>query len=136
MIFSNTWREPILRQQDAGFFIIIMLSWIVEAFHLPHLMYDESITFSWPRVLIRTGVVLAIWIWVHIATNRLLDRLHGLEEFLRVCAWCRKVGHGSDWLTMEEYFGSQFGRSTSHGICPECAKATFEHPAATTQGVT
>jgi hypothetical protein len=131
MIFSETWGEPILRKQVAGFSLIIALSWIVEFLHVPHLMFNEAITFSWPRVLLRTGVVLLIWIWVHLSTRRLLDRVHGLEEYLRVCAWCRKVGHGDEWLTMEEYFGSQFGRSTSHGICPACAKATFEQSAAT-----
>ena len=127
MNLSNHRREPILRRQFAGFSTILILTWVVELIHLPHLMYNEAITFSWPRVILRTVVVGGIWILVHISTRRLLERLHALEDFLRVCAWCRKVGHDDEWLTMEEYFGSRFGTATSHGICPECAKAAVEH---------
>ena len=54
--------------------------------------------------------------------RRLLRRLHHLEEFVLVCSWCRKVGHGGEWLTMEEYFGSKFDTHTTHGVCPACAR--------------
>ena len=73
--------------------------------------------------LLLTGI-LAIWLWVHLTTKRLLKRLHYLEEFMHVCSWCRKVGHEGQWLTTEEYFGSKFATQTSHGICEECARKT------------
>jgi hypothetical protein len=114
--------ESILRKEAIGFSAIIVLSWATEFFRLPHLLFDESPSFNWYRAVLRTIVVLLIWLWVHLATKRLLKRLHHLEEFLLVCSWCRKVGHDGDWLTMEEYFGSKFDTQTSHGICPECAK--------------
>jgi hypothetical protein len=113
--------HSILRRESLAFVIIIMLTWASEIIYLPHLLYGEPAEFLWGRVLVRTGVVLAIWAWVHFATRRLLRRLHELEEFLLVCSWCRKVGHEGKWLTMEEYFGSRFATETSHGICPECA---------------
>lgn len=116
----------ILRREALGFLIIIGLVWLVEIIQLPSLLYGEPPAFNWLRVLLRTGVVLATWLWVHLATRRLLKRLHELEEFLLVCSWCRKIGHQGEWLTMEEYFGSKFDTPTSHGICPECAKKTFE----------
>jgi len=114
--------ESILRKEAIGFSAIIVLSWATEVFHFPSLLFDEPHSFNWHRAALRSVVVLAIWIWVHLATKRLLKRLHHLEEFLRICSWCRKIGYDEGWLTMEEYFGSKFDTQTSHGICPECAK--------------
>lgn len=117
--------KNILRKEAIGFSTIIVLTWLVEAIQLPHLVFDEPPVFYWPRVLIRTGVVLAIWLWVHFATKRLLQRLHELEKYLLICSWCRKVGHEGEWLTTEAYFGSKLATPTSHGICPECADRSF-----------
>jgi hypothetical protein len=71
-------------------------------------------------------VISLIWVWVHLATRRLLKRLHYLEEFLRVCSWCHKVCHEGEWLTMEKYFNSKFATQTSHGMCPECLQKEKE----------
>ena len=117
--------DSILRQETLGFSLIIVLLWAVEVFQLQHVLFGERSSFNWQRAVVRTAVVLLIWVWVYIATKRMLKRLHQLEEFLRVCSWCRKVGHEGKWLTMEEYFGSKFATETSHGICPECAKKTM-----------
>jgi hypothetical protein len=120
--------DSILRKEAIGFFTIIVLSWATEILHLPQLLFSEPSPFNWYRPLLRTVVVLAIWLWVHVATKQLLKRLHHLEEFLLICSWCRKVGHDGDWLTLEEYFGSKFATQTTHGICPECAKKACGHP--------
>ena len=109
-----------------GFSVMIVLSWLTELLHIPHLIFGEPFTPNWHRALIRTVVILAIWGWVHWITRRLLKRLHYLEEFLRICGWCRKVcdNDKDKWLTMEDYFNSKFAMRTSHGMCPEClAKA-------------
>ncbi len=113
--------DSILMKEAIGFSIIILLAWAVETIELPHLLFGEPSVFNWPRVLLRTLVVLVVWAWVHFATRKLLERLHHLEEFLLICSWCRKVGSEGKWLTMEEYFGSKFATETSHGICPDCA---------------
>jgi hypothetical protein len=117
--------DSILVKEAIGFSTIILLAWVVETAELPHLLFGEPAVFNWPRVLVRTVVVLGIWLWVHLATRKVLKRLHYLEEFLLVCGWCRKVGHEGQWLTTEEYFGSKFATETSHGICPECARQQF-----------
>lgn len=114
--------ESILQKEAIGFIVIIVLSWMTEFLRVPHLLFEEASEFNWHRAMLRTVVVLAIWLWVHVATKRLLKRLHHLEEFLLICSWCRKVGHEGEWLTMEQYFDSKFAIGTSHGICEECAK--------------
>ena len=105
-----------------GFSLIIALSWLTEAIRLPHIIFGEPFTVNWHRAMLRTLVILLVWVWVHSATRRLLKRLHYLEDFLRMCSWCRKVCHDGEWLRMEEYFTSKFATRTSHGMCPECRK--------------
>jgi len=122
MIPTPTSGRSILRQEALGFSTLLFLIWLMELIHLPHLLFDEPATFSWSRVLLRTGVILAIWLWVHLANRRLLKRLRQLEEFLLICSWCRKVGHKGEWMTLEDYFGSHLNTETSHGICPECSR--------------
>lgn len=112
----------ILRGQALGFSALVVLMWTVEVLDVPHYLYGDPSEFLLVRPIVRSAVVLFIWLIVHLTTKRLLQRLHELEEFLHICSWCRKVGHDGDWVTVEDYFGSKFSTETSHGICPECAK--------------
>ena len=72
--------------------------------------------------MLRTVVIACVWAVVHLATHRLLKRLHHLEEYRRVCAWCRKMDHQGKWVTMEDYFKTAFATHASHGVCPECSR--------------
>lgn len=117
---ARTKWNPILWIEAFGFSLIIALTWLSEATRLPHLIFGEPFDPNWHRAMLRTVVVVLVWAVVHWATRRLLKRLHHLEEYLRVCGWCRKVCHDGEWLTMEDYFSSKFSTRTSHGMCPEC----------------
>jgi ABC-type Mn2+/Zn2+ transport system permease subunit len=108
--------------EASGFSFLIMMSWLTEALHIPHLIFGEAFTPDWHRALLRTVVLLVIWLWVHLLTRRLLKRLHHLEEYLRICGWCRKVCHEGEWLEMEKYFSSKFAMKTSHGMCRNVCK--------------
>jgi hypothetical protein len=116
--------DTILHKLGLGFTIIIAIVWLVELVRLPHLLLGEPAVFHWPRVLIRTAVLLLIWFWLHRTTRRLLQRLRELEDYLRVCSWCRKVGHEGGWHSLEEFFASNLDTRTSHSICPDCAART------------
>lgn len=120
--FKAKRREFILWVEGIGFSMIVVLIWITEYFHLPHFLFIEEKLFNWPRASLRSVVVMLVWLAVHVATRRLLKRLHQLEEFLLVCAWCRKIGHNNEWVSMEDYFGSALSTPTTHGICPECSR--------------
>jgi len=121
-------RKPnrILWVEATAFSLIIFLSWLTEAIRIPHLLYGEAFTPNYYRALLRTIVIMLIWLWVHLATKQLLRRLHYLEEFLRVCSWCRKVCHGNEWIEMEKYLKSKFATKTSHGMCPDCLRQKKE----------
>ena len=111
--------NSILWIEAVGFSFLILLSWLTELIEVPHFIFKEPIAPNWHRPFLRTVMILLVWGWVHFATRRLLQRLHYLEEFLRVCGWCRRVCHDDEWLTMEDYFDSKFATRTTHGMCPD-----------------
>lgn len=54
----------------------------------------------------------------------------GREQFLRMCAWCKKIYTGSFWLEIEEAIGRMrlFDHAAmptiTHGICDRCFQIT------------
>jgi hypothetical protein len=117
--------RSILRREALGFALIIVGVWVAEFLRLPHLLFGEPAVVSWTRALLRSSFILLIWGGVYLTTRQLVNRLHELEEFLRLCSWCRRIEHDGKWLTIEEFFGSHLTTETSHGICPECAEKQF-----------
>ena len=65
-------------------------------------------------------LVLAVWFVVSATTRRILDRVRQLEEFMRVCAWCRRINYHGEWMRLEEFMRQGFDTPTTHGICAEC----------------
>ena len=114
--------QRVLWYENLGFLAIILLSWANELLDLPQHIFGGQTRANWRESAMETVVVLLVWFAVHVVTKKLLARLHYLEEFLRVCAWCRKVSHGDEWLPVEQYFKQGFRIETSHGICPDCAR--------------
>ena len=112
----------ILWNEAVGFSLMIVLSWLTELLGIPHLIFGEPFTPNWHRARLRTAIILLIWGWVYWITRRMLKRLQHLEEFLRICGWCRKVSHNDEWLTTEAYFASKFAKNTTCGMCPDCAE--------------
>jgi hypothetical protein len=65
-------------------------------------------------------LILAVWLLVNGATRRVLDRIRYLENFTKVCAWCRRVDFEGHWLPLEDFLKTGFDSTTSHGICKDC----------------
>jgi hypothetical protein len=118
--------SSILWVEAIAFSLIIGLSWLTELIRIPHLLYGEPFNPHWERALLRSMVISFVWLWVHLSTKQLLKRLHHLEEFLRVCGWCRNVCYDGKWIAMERFFNSKFDTKTTHGMCPDCLKKKKE----------
>jgi len=114
--------NPILWVEGAAFSVLIVLCWLSEVVGFPHVVFGEDFSPNWHRALLRSLAILLVWSLVYLETRRLLKRLHYLEQFLRICGWCRKVDHNGEWLTLESYFSSKFATESTHSICPECLK--------------
>ena len=121
---SGSW---VLWYESLGFGLILLLSWVNRFLGLPNLVVGNDAHLSrWRDSLMETMLILLIWAFVFSLTKRLVERLHYLEGMLRVCAWCRKVGHGERWMRLEDYFAEGFKISSTHGVCPDCAKKIEE----------
>jgi hypothetical protein len=108
--------------QALGFLIIIALSWMDELLGLPKRFFGGEFHSNWHESAMESVVALAVWLPLFLGTKRMLDRLYYLEDFIRICAWCRKINDGDRWIPLEEYLSKGFDVKTSHGICPDCAK--------------
>ncbi len=106
-----------------GFGLILLLSALNNIFGLSHLVVGgEGAVSRWRFGVMETVIILLIWAFVFSITRRLLRHVHDLEGMLRVCAWCRKIGHGDKWMRLEDYFAEGLRIGTTHGICPDCLK--------------
>jgi hypothetical protein len=113
--------SQLLWYEAFGFLLIIALSWLNELLSLPSRVFGGVPHSNWRESAMESLVALAVWLGLFLITKRILQRLYYLENFIRVCAWCRKIGEGDKWLSLEEYFSEGFAIKTSHGICSECA---------------
>ena len=113
-----------------GFGLMILLAWVDEFFGLSVLVFGGGIHIpDWRDAAMASVLILIVWAAVFIIMRRLLAHLVYLEGFLRVCAWCRKVGYKDKWLPLEQYFAEGFHIGTTHGMCPACFKKAEEDTA-------
>jgi hypothetical protein len=117
---SKSW---VLGYECIGFGMIIALCWVRELTGLAHLVFGgQTNSGDWRDASLETVLVLLVWAVVFVLTLRLVGHLLYLEGFLRVCAWCRKIGYKEKWIPLEEYFQRGFHVGTTHAVCPECCK--------------
>ena len=113
--------RKILLCQSLGFLAIMALSWFDEVIGLRCLIFGNNGYISdFRESALEMLFVLAVWFIVAGSTHRLLARVSHLEKYLRVCAWCHRVGAESEWVKLEEFMARKFETCTSHGICDDC----------------
>ena len=122
----KTWRW-VLVYECLGFSLLVIFAWLDEFEGLPQLLFGGGLHIhDWRDSAMTTLVILFVWAIVFGLTMRLVHRLQHLEEMLRVCAWCRKIGYQNQWLKLEEYFDVGFHVHTTHGMCPDCLRKVQE----------
>lgn len=111
----------VLLYQSAGFLAIIALSYLDESLRLSTLVFGEHSLFpEFHQSALEMLVILGVWFLVASSTRRVLDRMKRLEEFLEVCAWCRRIEFQGQWISLEKFLQRGFDTPTTHGICQEC----------------
>jgi len=107
--------------QNVGFLGIIVLCFLDDLLQLPTLIFSgDPFAFVYRRSTLDILLVLAVWFIVSRSTRRILARVHYLEKFMRVCAWCRRIHFKGEWMPLEEFMRQGFDTPTTHGICKEC----------------
>jgi hypothetical protein len=113
-------KQKLLARESIGFVVIIGLSWFNEVIDLRSLILGNHPYISdFRESTLEMLVVLTVWFLVLRSTHRVVTRVRHLEGFMRVCAWCRRIGIEGHWMPLETYFAQNETR-TSHGICEEC----------------
>jgi hypothetical protein len=113
----------VLLFQHAGFLAIIVLCYLNELLKLPSLVFsDNPFAFMFRRSTVEMLLILGVWLLVNSSTRRLLKYVQDLEEFMRVCAWCRRIDHKGEWMPLEKFMQQGFDTPTTHGICPDCLR--------------
>jgi hypothetical protein len=111
----------ILLYQSAGFLAIIALSYLDDWLGLSSLVFgDHPLLPEFHQSSLEMLLILAVWYLVAASTRRVLDRMRELEDFLKVCAWCRRIEHQGEWISLESFLKLGFDTTTTHGICPNC----------------
>src|SRR5277367_5059664 len=124
---KNSHITRIILCQNLGFLAIIGLCYLNELIKLPSLIFsDHPFAFVYRRTTVEMLLFLAVWFLVSLSTRRLLKRVRQLEDFMRVCAWCRRIDCKGEWMRLEEFMEQGFDTPTTHGICPECLRQQKE----------
>lgn len=107
---------------EVGLFaLVLFVLWIDEFIDLPHLFFGAPPKpFRLEEFLIETVSILIVAVIVIAITLVIQYRARRSEQFLRVCAWCRKVWMDDTWVRFEEYIHKSQALRSSHGICEEC----------------
>jgi len=121
---QRTYEKVILGLELIGFGAVIALIWLDEYVDLPHRFFGALKTPLRPQEFwLEALSVLFVAIAIVSATLWIFQRLRFLEGFLQVCAWCRKVNLGEEWVSFEQYLKRETDVQLSHSICPECRAA-------------
>ena len=116
---KSSYLTRIIFIQNLGFLAIIALCYLDELLKLPVLIFSGQ-PFAFRRSTLEMLLFFAVWLLVSRSTRRLLKRIQQLEEFMRVCAWCRRIDYKGKWITLENFMEQGFDTPTTHGICPDC----------------
>ena len=125
----RTYEKVILTVEVLGFFAVLAIIWLDEFVDIPALYFGAPNTPPRPQeywfesLAVFFLAVIVVW-----TTFWIFRRLRYLEQFVRVCAWCRKVLVNDQWVSFEEYMMTQYDLHSSHGICPFCAERLSKTP--------
>jgi len=119
--------SKVVLYQNLGFLAVIVICYLNELLQLPSLIFsNHPFAFVYRRSTLELLLFLAVWLLVSRSTYRLMKRLRQLEDFLRVCAWCRRIDFKGEWMPLEDFMEQGFDTPTTHGICPDCLRERKE----------
>ena len=128
---QRRYEKLILLLELIGFGGVLLLLWLDEYVDVPFRYLGAVKTPARPQEFWFEAVaVLLLGIAVVAATLWVFRRLRVLEDFIRVCSWCRKVEVAGKWVSFEDYMKLQHDVKSTHGICPECRAGASKRPAA------
>ena len=100
---KNLQLTKVVLYQNLGFLTIIVLCFLDDLLKLPSLIFsNHPFVVLYRRSTLEMLLILAVWLLVAASTRRLLKHVRQLEDFMRVCAWCRKIDYKGEWMPIED----------------------------------
>jgi len=124
-IVKNGITKKIIQYELLGFGVVEILLLLDEIIDLPHRCGGPATLINWPECLLEAFYVLILCVFVVLATWQCLRRIKYLEGFLRVCAFCKRVRVGNEWVPIEQYIQENSEAEFSHGLCSQCMKKHY-----------
>ncbi|MBU0495092.1 MAG: hypothetical protein KKA73_05025 [Chloroflexi bacterium] len=113
--------QRVIAYEVVGFGLIILLLWADEWLDIPHLLGAMATPANWVESAVESALVLILGVLVIWASWRFLKHIRYLEGFVPMCAFCKRVRLGDEWVPVEQYICQHSTAQVSHGFCPECA---------------
>ncbi len=66
-----------------------------------------------------------------VSATMTITELQRVRELLSICAWCRKINAGDQWISLEDFTARNTRLDLSHGICPNCSEREIQQMNAT-----
>jgi hypothetical protein len=108
--------------EGVGFLLIVVIIWLDEILDLPHVLFRATPTpLRMGEGMLESSLTVLVGVVVVTITYRAFRRIEYLESLVVMCAWCRRVRAGSNWVLVEEFLERQHHAKTTHGICDGCA---------------
>src|SRR5258708_3880435 len=99
----------VLWVQSTGFLAVIAVCMLDELIGLTNLILgDQSYISDFKASLLKALLIFAVWLLVTGTTRRVLERTRYLESFMRICAWCRRIEHKGQFMSLEDFFQQGF----------------------------
>jgi hypothetical protein len=112
---SIIWLEIVL------FMLVLATQWLDEFIDLPHRLFNAAPTpYRIEEYIFESVSVVIVGIIIVLITVVLMKRLERVEEFVRVCSWCKCVFLNDRWVNFEVYLHQQQDLHSTHGICETC----------------
>ena len=105
-----------------GFSLGVCGIWADEFLNLPALLFGPSPQAQyWGEAEIESLWLIGLGVLTVWSSVRLMREIGRLRSFVVMCAWCRKIRVGGEWVPIENYLASE-RRETTHGVCEDCAR--------------
>ncbi len=116
--------KKVVIYQGVGFLAIIGVCMVDELVGLTSLILgNQPYITDFRQSILKMLLIMAVWLLVSRSTHRVLARIQYLEEFIKICAWCRRIDYKGRWMPLEEFLEQGYDTPTSHGICPDCLES-------------
>jgi hypothetical protein len=118
--------KRIIIGEIVGFFLVIATAWITALFDPPYFFFHQVFTsIDIFETSFETVIIIILAVFVILFTNRLVRQIKYLEGFMVICASCKKIKTGDEWVQIEKIISESSNVMFSHGICPACAEKLY-----------